>query len=83
MLQPLAHVNKFYHERQDATCYEDGNVAYYECPDCGLFFDEEGDEISEGSWIIFNNGHQPGEECVTSEVPATCTAYGYREIVVM
>lgn len=45
MLQPLSHVNKFYHERQDATCYEDGNVAYYECPDCGWFFDEEGDPI--------------------------------------
>src|SRR5699024_12402112 len=24
VLQPLSHVNKFYHERQDATCYEDG-----------------------------------------------------------
>ena len=83
VIQPLNHVNKYYHERQDATCYEDGNVAYYECPDCGLFFDEEGDEISEGSWIIFTNGHQPGEEFVKSEVPATCTEYGYREIVVM
>lgn len=83
VLQPLNHVNKFYHERQDATCYEDGNVAYYECPDCGWFFDEEGDPISEGSWIIFTNGHQPGETFVKSEVPATCTEYGYREIVQM
>ena len=34
-----------YHAAVEPTCTENGNIAYYECPDCGLLFRDGGGEI--------------------------------------
>ncbi len=36
------------------SCFDDGNSAYFSCPDCGRFFadKEASEEIEEDSWII-------------------------------
>ena len=65
---------------KDATCTEDGNVAYYECANCGkAFADEEGANEIENV-VIAALGHDlPAEP--TEAVAATCVADGYNKYV--
>lgn len=46
---------------KDATCTEDGNIAYWHCEKCGKFFrDENGNtEVSEANLVIHAKGHTP------------------------
>ena len=65
-------------EAKAPTCIEDGNSAYYKCPDCGLIFeDAEGTtETSLEKVTIKATGHKMGEAEVTK--PATCTEKGIK-----
>lgn len=67
-------------EAKDASCTENGNIAYYTCRSCGLIFsDAEGkNEISSEETVIPAAGHTPGEWIIDSE--ATETAEGSRHI---
>ena len=40
-VDPLAHKNKEYHERINATCATTGKIEYWSCPDCGKNFSDE------------------------------------------
>ncbi len=40
-LPAIAHKNAEYHEAAANTCYNDGNKAYYYCPDCKLYAESE------------------------------------------
>lgn len=46
---------------KDATCTEDGNIAYWHCEKCGKFFrDENGNtEVPEANLVIHAKGHTP------------------------
>ena len=63
---------------KSATCTKDGNKAYYQCPDCGLLFeDAEGTtETTLEKVTIPATGHKMGEAEVTK--PATCTEKGIK-----
>lgn len=55
--------NFIVHERNEASCEEDGNELYLECSRCHKFFRNDNDhtEIEENSWIIEATGHEWGE----------------------
>ncbi|MCH5197583.1 MAG: hypothetical protein J1E34_01645 [Oscillospiraceae bacterium] len=68
-------------EYKEATCTEDGNIAYYECAGCGKYFrDEEGTQELNYEDIILN---APGHDMdvPSAVVPATCAEDGYEEYV--
>ena len=70
------HVHAFsYVEAIEATCEEDGNIAYYYCSECGKYYsDAEGnEEIELSDTIIAATGHS--YESVVTE--PTCTEQGY------
>ncbi len=65
------------HEEVPATCDEGGNDAYYECENCGKFFEDEAatKPIEEDSWITEALGHLWGETTyMWSSDFSTCTA---------
>ena len=79
------HINFIYLpmiEAKEATCTEDGNIAYYEGKQNGesRLYNENGEVIDEADLVI-PAGHTPGEPVVT-EVAATCTAPGTRTVTV-
>ena len=57
MIDPIAHANKTKTDALDPTCTESGNSEYYTCDDCGLYFNAEGEEIAENSWVIPKLGY--------------------------
>ena len=64
---------------KEATCDEDGNIAYWICTDCGRYFgDEEAtEELDDESVVIPASGHDFSEWTTTKE--ATCTETGLME----
>lgn len=61
-------------EAKDATCTEDGNSEYYECPVCGMYFsDSKGlNRIEDKSSVkISAKGHDWGEWTTTKEATKT------------
>ncbi len=69
-----------HHERKDPTCTEDGNIEYWECPDCGkLFLDTAaGKETTKDKVLIKALGHKfPLIKVEESE--STCLTHGYKE----
>lgn len=65
--------NKVRHDEVPSTCTVQGNTAYYECIDCGMFFNEVGESIEEGSWLLPLAEHTP---MPVPAVPATTTETG-------
>ncbi len=63
---------------KDATCTEDGNVAYYACANCGKAFADENGETEIANPVIAALGHDLPAEPVES-VAATCVADGYNK----
>ena len=74
------------HSSKEATCTTAGNMAYWECTDCGKYFSDEAgaQEIAKDSWIIAAKGHTlkayeaAGETCTAAGNTAywECTACG-------
>ena len=54
------------HPAREATCI-DGNILYYNCPGCGLYFDEDYAEQEAGFWVLPRNHvhHTIGDWCPT------------------
>lgn len=46
------------------TCTEDGNIAYWQCSECGKYYSDENaiNEIEAGSIVLPHSGHQYGAE---------------------
>ena len=61
-------------EAKEATCTEDGNIAYWYCPDCNKYYSDSActDEITQESTVIKATGHN---YTVTTTEPA-CTETG-------
>ncbi len=68
--------NVFLHESVEATCLTDGNVAYYECEDCGNYYiDQEAQyQIPESFAIVEKTGHALTHYEMKA---ATCEEDGY------
>ena len=66
------------HKAKDATCTENGNLAYWECTDCGkLFSDKEGKtETTLAAVTVAAKGHTLTK---TDGKPATCKDEGITE----
>ncbi len=62
-------------EAKDATCTEDGNIAYWYCEQCGKYFSDEAltDEIAQEATVIAKLGHKAVK---TEAKEATCTEDG-------
>ena len=62
-------------EAKDATCTEDGNIAYWYCEQCGKYFSDEAmtDEIDPAATVITKLGHNAVK---TEAKDATCTEDG-------
>ena len=60
----------------DATCTQDGNIAYWQCSTCKAFFsdDKGNNQIGADSWVIPALGH---DWVADPPVEATCTTEGY------
>ena len=54
VIPPLAHTHQLtYHPANEAECEEDGNIAYWYCEKCGLYFsDGNGENIIDAETII-------------------------------
>lgn len=63
---------------KEATCTEDGNIAYYDCKNCDKLFSDENaeNEIAISSTVIPENGHT---EVIDKAVEPTCSAIGLTE----
>ena len=78
-----------FHAAVDATCTENGTVAYYTCAECaegdvhyGKFYSDEAltNEITDIT--VPAAGHTPGDSVIENMTPATCTAAGGYDMVV-
>ena len=70
------HVMK-YTEKVEATCEENGNIAYYQCNGCKKYYEDEKGlkEIKDIRELVISSfGHNYGE--LVLEVSATCTKDG-------
>ena len=67
-----------------ATCTEDGNITYYYCPDCHIYYSDANlsNEITLEETIIHALGHNPSEAVVENKVEATCETEGHYDLVV-
>lgn len=70
-----AHHNPKYIAAKSASCTEDGNIEYWECDTCGLYFEDEAciKEIADKNSVILD-GHHELEHYAA--VQATCTEGG-------
>ena len=68
----------------EATCTEDGNVAYYTCSGCGLYYlDEAGEnQTTLADTVISALGHTAGDAVVENSVAADCENAGSYDSVV-
>ena len=76
--EPHEH-NLVFHEALSSTCENDGNIAYYECLDCGEFFTtkEANEKIEDKESVIIKaTGHDIE---FVDELQSTCTQKGYIE----
>ena len=64
---------------KDATCTEDGNNAYWYCPECSKYFsDKDGkNEITENSWIIDATGHSMDHAAAVAPTRTKAGNYEY------
>lgn len=67
-------------EAKDATCTEDGNIAYWYCADCGKYFSDEAleNQIQQEDTKIRATGHTAGKEWKSDETSHwnECTSCG-------
>ena len=69
-----AHVNKTQHAAVAATCNATGNIEYYTCNACGMYFDKHGKQITKADTVIpKNNDHKLNHVLAKA---ATCKAEG-------
>lgn len=68
-----SHANVEFVAAKPHTCTENGNIAYYKCNDCNLYFEDEActKQIDD---IVDKAAHTWGD--VVATTPATCTADG-------
>ena len=75
--EACTHEERTAHAAVDATCTEDGNVAYWTCNSCGKNFDAAtaGNEIADGEEVIEATGHDQTLTHTEAQDP-TCTEAG-------
>ena len=74
VIPATGHVNLPYTEAKEATCTEDGNVAYFYCKDCGTYYqDAQYTIVINAADVILKAGHKMAK---TEAVAATCTEAG-------
>ncbi len=81
------HLKKFYVTGNSATCTENGNIACWYCYDCGKFFNESGEMLTESNiYIPSSGGHNWGnwrkdtDDCTKGGVSyRTCKNCGAKE----
>ena len=66
------HGNSIWIEEVKDTCEENGTIGHYHCPDCGINFDKDNNEVE--SLVIVSTGHNYGEWI--EEAKATCESDG-------
>ena len=78
VIRATGHGTLVYHEAAAPKCLENGNIAYYECPDCGLMFADEDmeKELSYAEIVVRATGHQ--NIVHVDEVPATANSNGMK-----
>lgn len=72
------------HERVEPDCTKEGNIEYWECKSCGLYFLDEngGDEVALENTVLAITGHTSGNAVKKNVIPATCTTDGsYDEVI--
>lgn len=75
-LSKLGHSMSSQVAAKDATCTEDGNLAYYHCPTCGKYFeDADGAVDITESYMIEKKGHTMARYEI---VAATCYKWGVK-----
>ncbi|MBR6825338.1 MAG: S-layer homology domain-containing protein, partial [Oscillospiraceae bacterium] len=67
------HTDVLFHEAVEATCTENGTVAYYSCKACGRFYAEEtcATELTDAELVVKALGHAWDEGTVTLSPTAT------------
>ena len=67
-----------FHPAVEATCAQEGNVAYYSCANCGRNF-ADADATRELAHVVLpvNPDHHTGDTQVKGALAATCTQDGY------
>ena len=58
--EPAEHSFGILNRRIEPTCRSEGREAYYRCKECGKFFNENKDEISEKDLVIKKSNHNTG-----------------------
>ena len=78
VIRATGHGTLVYHEAAAPKCLENGNIAYYECPDCGLMFADKDmeKELSYAEIVVRATGHQ--DIVHVDEVPATANSNGMK-----
>lgn len=67
-----------FHPMVEATCVQEGNVAYYSCANCGRnFADEDATQVLTDVVIPVDPDHHTGKTQVKDTEEATCTEDGY------
>ena len=74
--EKTGHADKEHIPAVDATCTEDGNIEYWYCPDCGIYYSDEActTAVEQSDTIVKAKGHEWDGGSVT--MPATCTEDG-------
>ena len=72
------HANMIHHPYKAVTCTADGNVEYYVCDDCGLYFNnaEAGVELTWDQIVLVSTGHNT---VIDEAVAPTYTSTGLTE----
>ena len=73
-----------HHDRMEPTCIQEGNIEYFSCDVCNLYFTDESGvaEITPAATVLAKTSHTAGEAVKEKEIPATCTEEGsYDEVV--
>ncbi|MBQ7939135.1 MAG: hypothetical protein IJ281_02010 [Clostridia bacterium] len=73
----IAHKNKVYHAKVDATCVETGTIEYWSCPDCDKNFSDEACTTEAVDLVIPKDPTKHVNTIVHVEKPATCLEAGY------
>lgn len=67
-----------FHPMVEATCVQEGNVAYYSCANCSRYFaDADATQVLTDVVIPVNPDHHTGKTQVKDALEATCTQDGY------
>ena len=78
IINATGHLKLEYHPAVAVGCLENGSIAYYECPDCGLMFADKDmeKELSYAEIVVRATGHQ--NIVHVDEVPATANSNGMK-----